>query len=429
VTIDCFGAVRLSPLLEFVNAPRKDVNKTKPLTPKKIFITIPWFVPAFRAGGPVQSVANLVKEFQEGIEYFVFTSDTDLNGAELGEVEINQWVRFNGHTQVWYAGPEKISDTLVKQAESIKPDLIFIIGLFSWHFNIVPMLFCKGPRKILSTRGMLHPGALSQKKWKKKIYLKLFSLLEYQYKVDFHATDEEEADYIRNNWPPLVPAGPGHSGGSPAEGKESPLTLSKMGNTFVAGNFPNKIGLLPLPPKVSGKLILISIGIISPMKNILLVLQALEKVSSEIQYDLYGPVKDEAYWDLCKQQIKLLPENIQVAYHKEIDPVRVKEVLSQSHIFILPSKSENFGHAIYEALSAGRAVITSMNTPWNDLRVSKAGMNVSVDYTIELTEAIEFFVGMDEEALSEWQQGAFEYVEKAVDVEKIREEYRRMFLG
>jgi hypothetical protein len=70
-----------------------------------------------------------------------------------------------------------------------------------------------------------------------------------------------------------------------------------------------------------------------------------------------------------------------------------------------------------------------MNTPWNDLRVSKAGMNVSVDYTIELTEAIEFFVGMDEEALSEWQQGAFEYVEKAVDVEKIREEYRRMFLG
>jgi glycosyltransferase involved in cell wall biosynthesis len=202
-----------------------------------------------------------------------------------------------------------------------------------------------------------------------------------------------------------------------------------MGNTFVAGNFPNKIGLLPLPPKISGKLILISIGIISPMKNILLVLQALEKVSSEIQYDLYGPVKDEAYWDLCKQQIKLLPENIQVAYHKEIDPVRVKEVLSQSHIFILPSKSENFGHAIYEALSAGRAVITSMNTPWNDLRVSKAGMNVSVDYTIELTEAIEFFVGMDEGALSEWQQGAFEYVEKAVDVEKIREEYRRMFLG
>ena len=412
--------------LEFVNAPRKDVNKTKSVAPKKIFITIPWFVPAFRAGGPVQSVANLVKEFQQGVEYFVFTSDTDLNGAELEGIEINQWLRYNEHTRVWYAGPEKISDSLVKQVELIKPDTIFIIGLFSWHFNIVPMLFCKGMRKILSTRGMLHPGALTQKKWKKKVYLQLFKLLEYQYKVDFHATDEEEAEYIRNYWPPLAPARLRHSGRPLQEGdtKHSPQA---MGNTFVAGNFPNKMGLLPLPAKESGKLILISIGIISPMKNILLVLQGLEKVTGFVQYDLYGPVKDEEYWDLCKQQIKLLPKNIQVTYHKEIDPVRVKEVLSQSHVFILPSKSENFGHAIYEALSAGRAVITSTNTPWNDLRESKAGMNVSVDYSIELTEAIEFFVRMDGGTLSEWQQGASGYAEKAVDLEKIREEYDRMF--
>jgi len=118
---------------------------------KKIFITIPWFVPAFRAGGPVQSVANLVKEFQQGVEYFVFTSDTDLNGAELEGIQTNEWVRYNDHTQVWYAGREKISDTLVKQVELLKPDIIFIIGLFSWHFNMVRMMFCKGTRKIVSS--------------------------------------------------------------------------------------------------------------------------------------------------------------------------------------------------------------------------------------------------------------------------------------
>ena len=110
---------------------------------KKIFITIPWFLPAFRAGGPVQSVANLVKEFQEGIEYFIFCGDVDLNGAELENIETNQWTRFNDHTQVWYARPERLSDTLVKLVETEKPDILFIIGLFSWHFNIVPMMFCK----------------------------------------------------------------------------------------------------------------------------------------------------------------------------------------------------------------------------------------------------------------------------------------------
>jgi len=370
---------------------------------KKIFITIPWFVPAFRAGGPVQSVANLVKEFQQGVEYFVFTSDTDLNGAELEGIEINQWVRYNDHTQVWYAGPQKISDTLVKQVELLKPDIIFIIGLFSWHFNIVPMMFCKGTRKILSTRGMLHPGGLSQKKWKKKIYLQLFKLLEYHYKVDFHATDEEEADYIRKYF-------------------------EESTRVFVAGNFPNKMGLLPLAHKEPGKLKLISIGIISPMKNILLVLQGLEKVTGCVQYDIYGPVKDEEYWDTCKAQIKILPENIQVTYHKEIDPVRVKEVLGKAHVFILPSKSENFGHAIYEALSAGRPVITSHHTPWNALRESKAGVNVSTDFTIELSEAIHFFAGMDFGEMEEWSKGACEYAGRRVDLEEIKEGYREMFL-
>ncbi len=297
----------------------------------KIFITIPWFVPAFRAGGPVQSVANLVKEYREGVEYLIFCGDTDLNGAELENIQTNEWVPFNEYTKVWYARPEKRSDTLVKLVEKEQPDILYIIGIFSWHFNIVPVIFCKGRRKILSTRGMLHPGALSQKKWKKKIFLELFKMFDYPYKVDFHATDEEEAGYIRSYF------------GEPAK-------------VFTAQNFPSKVGLLPLPFKEPGKLKLVSVAIITPMKNILLVLQSLEKITYQVEYHIYGPIKDEDYWDLCKEQMKSLPENIQVHYSKEIEPAVVKDVLEEAHVFVLPSKSENFGHALYEALSAGRPV-------------------------------------------------------------------------
>lgn len=368
----------------------------------KIFITIPWFLPAFRAGGPIQSIANLVKEFHEDVEYLIFCGDTDLNGAELENIEINKWTPFNEHTRVWYAGPEKISNTLVKQVEIQKPDLLFIIGLYSWYFNIVPMVFCKGPKKILSTRGMLHPGALSQKKWKKKAYLQLFKLLEYHYKVSFHATDEEESKYISNYF-------------------------EKVPNVFVAGNFPKKIGLLPVLQKEPGNLKLLTIALISPMKNILLVLQALEKVVGNITYDIYGPVKDEEYWDTCKEKIKLLPENISVIYHREIEPEKVKEALLESHVFILPSKSENFGHAIYEALSAGRPVITSRATPWNHLEEASAGTNVSTNDYEELIKAIDFFASMDSEVMGKWSRGAFDYAEKAVDIEEIKGEYREMF--
>ena len=221
-------------------------------TVTKIFITIPWFLPAFRAGGPIQSVANLVNEYKDGVSYFIFCSDVDLNGAALDNVERDTWTPYNDHTTVWYNGPDQISDHLVKQAEIIKPDIIFIIGLFSWHYNIVPMIFCKSPKKILSSRGMLHPGGLSQKKLKKKVYLTLFKLLEYHYKVHFHATDEDERTFISNYFG----------------------TVAKVS---VAGNFPNKIGYLPVAAKLSGELKLVSVALISPMKNILQVLQALEK--------------------------------------------------------------------------------------------------------------------------------------------------------
>jgi len=370
----------------------------------KIFITIPWFVPAFRAGGPVKSIANLVKEYREGVEYLIFCGDTDLNGAELENIKTNEWVSFNEYTKVCYARPEKRSDILVKLVEKEKPDIIFIIGLFSWQFNMVPILFCKGPRKILSTRGMLHPGALSQKKWKKQVYLQLFKMLGFHHKVDFHATDTEEADYIHSYF-------------------------GKQAKVFVAGNFPTHIGLLPLPFKEPGKLKLVSVAIISPMKNTLLVLEALGKVKDRIEYDIYGPVKDEEYWDLCKEQIKMLPENIQVTYHKEIEPSQVKEVLEEGHVFILPSKSENFGHALYEALSAGRPVITSYHTPWKDLLESVAGFNVSVNETAGIETAIRFFAHMNQDDLQKWSRGALAYAEKKVEVEKVREEYRGMFEG
>jgi glycosyltransferase involved in cell wall biosynthesis len=370
--------------------------------PNKIFITIPWFLPAFRAGGPVQSIANLVREFHEDVEYLIFCGDTDLNGVELANIEKNKWTRFNKQTLVWYADKKKISETLVKQVELLKPDLLFIIGLFSWHYNMVPMIFCKGTKKIISVRGMLHPGALSQKKWKKKIFLQLFKQLKYQSKVSFHATAEEEKNYIISYF-------------------------KKPANIYVAGNFPNKISLQSIEKKEAGKLKLISIALISPMKNILKVLEALEHLTFEIEYNIYGPVKDDDYSNLCKEQITNLPGNIRVCNHNEIEPGNVKEALAGSHVFILPSKSENFGHAIFEALSAGRPVITSNNTPWNHLKEMKAGINISIENDKVLIDAITFFALMDQDELEKWSLGAYHYSEKAIDVERIKNEYRKMF--
>ena len=134
----------------------------------KIFITIPWFLPAFRAGGPIQSIANLVKEFHDEVEYYIFCSDTDLNGGAIENVTTGEWVQHNDYTRVYYAHHEKISDSLVKQVEAIKPDILYIIGLYSWHFNMVPLIFCKHPKKFCQYEGCCTRALYHKKNGRRK---------------------------------------------------------------------------------------------------------------------------------------------------------------------------------------------------------------------------------------------------------------------
>lgn len=364
-----------------------------------VFITIPWFTPAYRAGGPVQSILNLVNHFTEGIEYRIFCGNTDLNGEVLNGIETDRWTTFNDHTQVWYAS-EEVSKRLTDEAEKLKPDVLFIIGIFSWHYNVVPLLFCRAPLKILSARGMLHAGALAQKKLKKQVFLAALKI-GIGRKVTFHATDVAEYDFIKA-----------------AFGSDAKIGIAK--------NYGRKVASFAPPEKQPGALKLITIAIISPMKNYLKVLEALAASTGEIEYNIYGPVKDPAYWELCREQIRSLPNNITVHYHGDTDPAAIDKLLSEHHVFIMPSESENFGHSIYEALSAGKPVITSNATPWNDLLQVKAGINVAPE-TDELKHAISLFAGMDNEAYRAFAAGAKAYIEQHTDEQEIDLQYRRLF--
>ncbi len=368
---------------------------------KKIFITIPWFYPAYKAGGPVQSIVNMISELKEGFEYRIFCSDTDLNEEPLPDIEKDRWTHYNDYTEVWYASRENRSNTLVNEVKKYDPHILYIVGLFSWHFNIVPIFFCEAKKKILSVRGMLHSGALSQKKGKKLLYLVALKLSGKHKKLVFHATDEEERQQIRKNFSNAV-------------------------EVKVASNFPRLIGGGEHAVKEAGSLRMISVALISPMKNHLLILKSLASVTANILYDIYGPVKDQAYWQQCIDQIKLLPANIIVRYNGDVQPVLVPQLLHQNDLFVMPSKSENFAHAIVEALSAGLPVITSHHTPWNRLESAKAGINTT-ETEDGLASAIRFFAAMNETELLFWRQGAKDYISKEVNIAQIKNSYKNLF--
>ena len=370
---------------------------------KTIFVCIDWFYPAYKAGGPVVSILNLVENFNENVQYWIWCSDTDLGMEKLKNIEADKWVKYNEHTLVWYASKRTRSiNNFRKLVLDLKPDSIFIIGMYSPFFNFIPMIFGKAERVILSPRGMLHPGSFGQKNLKKKIYIYFLKLLGVHNKLIFHATNSIEKHFIEN-----------------AFGKKVRISIAE--------NFPRKILKLNDSIKIKGILKLVTVALISPSKNYLNILEALSTSTDHVEYTIYGPIKEKNYWDQCLRVIKNLPENIIVKYRGETDPCNLSHILAENDVYIQPSKNENFGHSIFEALSAGKPVITSNGTPWNYLENNKAGLNVEPEDLKALNKAIKYFTEMDQGDFNLWQQGAIEYAENAVDFQKINIQYKEMF--
>jgi len=371
---------------------------------EKIFILIPWFHPAYKAGGPIQSIAGMITHLaEEPLEFSIICSNKDLDGTMLEGVPHDQWVQYSTNARVWYCRNRKAVPVLKTAMADSKGGLLYIVGLYDWEYNFKPLLSTGGIRKIISVRGMLHPGALLQKTLKKRIYFTLWKLLGWQKKHLFHVTDETEGEYVRK-------------------------VFGRDARIAVAGNFPSLHKSLPMPAKNQGQLKLASVALIGPMKNHLKVLDALRMANGRIEYRIYGPVIDEGYWKQCQRMIEQLPANVSVTYCGAVAPIEIEKILSEHHVFILPSKSENYGHSIIEALSAGRPVITSRGTPWNRLEEASAGLNVDpvID---ELSKAIDRFTRMEQDEMDEWGRGAGAYAANALNVEVVKGQYREMFKG
>ncbi|MFZ1529079.1 MAG: glycosyltransferase [Ferruginibacter sp.] len=363
-----------------------------------LLISIPWFYPAYKAGGPIQSVQNLVNNYQDP-GYFIITGKKDADGSPVAIAGFDKWNFFSKNTQVCYTN--KPVSEINNAVKKFNPQILFIIGLFDFNFNIRPLFFSKIPVKILSARGMLHPGALSQKHFKKKLFIFLMKLSGIHKKILFHATNETEKKYI------------------------SAIFGSKA-KVMVAQNFPHLVSKKENIAKVPQRLNLVTIALISPMKNHALVLDALQSCKGEINYVIYGPVKDKAYWEVCLQKISTLPPNIRVQYEGEIRPEHIETALHKADVFIMPSKSENYGHAIIEALSAGLPVITSQHTPWQNLQENKAGFNTA-QTAAEIAVAISNFTAMDAAVFNEWCSAASAYAHEHTRVDTIKAQYDQLF--
>ncbi len=141
----------------------------------RILIFVDWYVPAFKAGGPIRSIYNLITKFKTDYEFYVITSDRDLGDNEpFQNIETNKWTDVEG-VQVMYLSPAnyKIKE-FKKFITEVNPHIVYLNSLFSFNFSLVPLWLKKhfpDIKYILAPRGMHGKGALKIKKKRKKRFL------------------------------------------------------------------------------------------------------------------------------------------------------------------------------------------------------------------------------------------------------------------
>jgi glycosyltransferase involved in cell wall biosynthesis len=200
----------------------------------------------------------------------------------------------------------------------------------------------------------------------------------------------------------------------------------KARKAWIVSNFPKiNAEVKPIEKKV-GELKMATIALISPMKNHLKVIKALVNFSGKINWDIYGPVKDFAYWELCKREIKENNLESKITYYGELKPELVSETIQKYHLIVQPSESENFGHSLMESLFQGRPIITSHNTPWDFLLENSAGFNTELNVD-SLTNSIKIFANMEQGKYNSFSNGAKLYAEKAIDLDEIKQQYLDVF--
>ena len=395
-------------------------------TRRPIILTlVPYYLPGFRGGGPICSLANMVTELSDEFDFRIVTADRDLGDRNAYPgVLVNRWQKV-GKATVHYLSPGLGRwwrlGRLLRQTQH---DLLYINGFLPRAFSIFPMLLramglSMASPALLAPRGEFSPGAMEIKRFRKQLYVALVTWIGLYKNICWHASTRlEEVDIERAFTNRLG---------------------SRLGRIFLSGpiviapDLTEKFVAIDCKitrvgrKKVEGVLNMVFISRISRKKNLDMALRILAEVRGSVCYSIYGIIEDRCYWAECQQLIKDLPPNIRAVYRGELAHEEVAGIFQSYELFFFPTRGENYGHVIAEALLAGCPVLISDQTPWRQLREKEAGWDLPLDNPAAFRQVIQECIAMDDERLQHFGRRAEVYARGATNDPQNVEMNRTMF--
>ena len=370
----------------------------------KVLILTDWFIPGFKAGGPIQSVKNLVENTKDEIGFTIITGDRDLNEkAQYGVERFDQKIQREGY-QVIYTTAENRSSIIRQELDCADYDQVYLNSLFSIDFTIKPILYLQKSKwlnkVILAPRGMLGQGALRLKRNKKRIFITLVKLLKIHKEIIFHSTDKTESVDIFK-------------------------VFGQQIKIVEIGNLPGACDAKAKSYKAD-HLSIIFASRVSPKKNLLAAVKFLAVSGLECKLSVYGEMEDIDYMKRCES---ISDNNVSLKFYGAVAPDILMERMREHDFFILPTLNENFGHSIIEALSLGLPVMISDQTPWNDLNAFGAGWVIPLNEEARWIKSLNQASQLTDAEYEKMSAQAIQYVSEKIDIAEIRGKYLQLFNG
>ncbi len=374
------------------------------LKKSRVLILTQWFIPAYKAGGPVTSVFNLVEALKKDVDFWIICGNRDVGSAEDLAVQTDSWLQLNG-VNVHYCSSSSYARKLVRrELQNSSWSSMYLNSLYLPTWTIYPLMVAKGLplHKVLAPRGMLGAGALQIKSLKKKSFLKLAKSFGIFREVQWHATDATELEEIE-------------------------LHFGKRNKIEVIPNLPSSIPSSLEFPEGRNRNSILFLSRISRKKNLLFLLQQL--VRSELPYELtvVGPSEDQAYENECRAYAD--DAGLKVHWKGALTPKDLGSELVNHSLMFLPTLHENYGHVILQSWGYGLPVLLSDNTPWRNLEEQGLGWDISLNSHEHWQNALQTHFSMPEKELNEWRLKCHSFVlEKLSAIQDIAA-YKKLLAG